>query len=362
MPEKQCIACQAKMDADAIFCNECGHAGVATFAEVERPDEAKMRLCSSCGQATLETSTFCSRCGVAKTPVSVAFVPAVSEVSPPLAPFIIDNSVTPQPSFSPALINAVKRRYRDGYIYGRFLNGFGGLVVGVGLFIILCGVVAALAFGGAIESSSRNSFMQSAAGVGVASGFLIGSLSVVFGGIFVVFGTIIRAGAQHLIASFDGAVNSSPFLSDMDRAEMMSLPTGSASVTVDSYDLQSSNQNLKAAAAYGLSFILGIFWIVVPICLFFMTSAENRLVRFHSLQAIFLNLFVLVLTLSVSAMNAAFQSNSLAIVNVVIFFAALATNLFCLWKAYQGEEFRLPIVGDIAIHILGNREGQTAIL
>ena len=127
-----------------------------------------------------------------------------------------------QPAFStgPAgdyrSANTVKR-YKDGY-------RIAGVIVGLGSILKIIGiVVAALAFLGGIVGFTA---LPSVEGAGTMKTIML--LYGVFGAIFswLVFwlwGTVISAVGQLLKATLDGAVHTSPFLSDDQRAEAMGI-------------------------------------------------------------------------------------------------------------------------------------------
>jgi hypothetical protein len=111
-------------------------------------------------------------------------------------------------------VDSAMERYQDGYFQARTIDGFGRLIKRiawiVGIFLILTGYL-----GYADIFGSRNS------GViglilcvlpGVATGFLI-----------YIIGVLVQAAGQLLMAHFDCAVNGSHFLSDDQRAQVMSL-------------------------------------------------------------------------------------------------------------------------------------------
>ncbi len=91
---------------------------------------------------------------------------------------------------------SVKKRYREGYLYARFLNGFGGFVILVGIMFVVLGGFLALFVAGASMSIGA-----SVGAGGILAGAVVFSIGLFFGGIFVIFGILIRAGAQGLIAS-----------------------------------------------------------------------------------------------------------------------------------------------------------------
>jgi len=94
--------------------------------------------------------------------------------------------------------------------------------------------------------------------------------------------------------------------------------------------------NLAAALSYLVGFVTGIIFLVV--------EKENRFVRFHALQS------TLVFAVIV-AIDILLQIVPLLGALVVIFLVIPASAvlwLVCMFKAYQGEEFKLPVIGQIA--------------
>ncbi|MFH0826805.1 MAG: DUF4870 domain-containing protein [Candidatus Omnitrophota bacterium] len=93
--------------------------------------------------------------------------------------------------------------------------------------------------------------------------------------------------------------------------------------------------NLAALLCYLAGFITGI--------IFYIIEKENKFVRFHAMQSIltFGGLFVLQMIL-------AFIPILGWILIPVISIASLILWIVLMIKAYQGEEFKLPLVADIA--------------
>jgi uncharacterized membrane protein len=94
--------------------------------------------------------------------------------------------------------------------------------------------------------------------------------------------------------------------------------------------------NLAAALTYLLGFISGIAFLVL--------EKENRFVRFHALQSV---LAFGGITLVWLLLNAVPILGFIFGVLVIIPASAILW-LVLMFKAYQGEEFKLPIVGQIA--------------
>ena len=384
MRAKHCKGCQAEMDPDAIFCNECGLTFLdspslrSSFPDTivsALPSKAVSRetpgvdfkTCPDCRSTVLRSARFCTKCSHDFSP------PAVNTNQPPEMPSFLSPTANEQESsFSPDLVAAVKRRYREGYIYARFLDGFGLLVIIIGVLIGVSVVFTGISAGAALEQqASRATFGGGPSGAGVVFGFIISALGVVFGGLFVIFGTIMRAGAQHLKTSFDGVVHSSPFLTNIDRAEMMSLPgavylekktfepvTAAIRPPISASPVQRVEPmaaNVKAALAYGASFFVSLLWLPVPIYFLATTPVEQRLVRFHAFQSMLLTVASLVVAIVFAYL---FDAASLAMPLVLI---SIFPSILCIVKAYNNEEFKFPIIGDFAMNLAASGQPINAV-
>ncbi len=105
----------------------------------------------------------------------------------------------------------VKQRYRDAYLVSKVTIGFGNWVKRIGF--LLAGVIF---FGALIMSLEANNAEE----ILVVGGFVVAGL---IGLLFYLIGVLVAAHGQVLQATLDTAVNSSPFLTDADRVEIMSL-------------------------------------------------------------------------------------------------------------------------------------------
>lgn len=122
------------------------------------------------------------------------------------------------------------KRYIDLYRTARLLNGLGTFVK-VLAFIIGLVIFMFWSIVGALISEAPHqtpSFIDPPAQsapialyVGLVIGVVAGGLTT---GIFFFLGVVISAQGQLLKAQADGAVHSSPFLSDEEKATAMSLP------------------------------------------------------------------------------------------------------------------------------------------
>lgn len=96
------------------------------------------------------------------------------------------------------------------------------------------------------------------------------------------------------------------------------------------------NANLAAALSYLVGFVTGIIFLLV--------EKENKFVRFHAMQStlVFLGIVGIDILLQIVPILGA-----LVVFLVVIPLSAFLW-LLLMFKAYQGEEFKLPLVGQMA--------------
>ena len=95
--------------------------------------------------------------------------------------------------------------------------------------------------------------------------------------------------------------------------------------------------NVAAALAYALGWITGV--------VFLMSEPRNRFVRFHAMQSTIVFLALSLLCIVLQAIIPIF--GLLITVFLVIPFSAVLW-LVLLFKAYQGERFKVPFAGAIA--------------
>jgi uncharacterized membrane protein len=96
------------------------------------------------------------------------------------------------------------------------------------------------------------------------------------------------------------------------------------------------DENLAGALTYGLGWITG--------ALFLVTEPTNRFVRFHAWQSVFVfGVLSIAWFVSVSVVFVGWL-----IAFVIIPPLSLFLWLFLMYKAYQGERYKLPFAGDFA--------------
>jgi uncharacterized membrane protein len=95
------------------------------------------------------------------------------------------------------------------------------------------------------------------------------------------------------------------------------------------------NQNVAGLLCYLFGWITGL--------IFFLIEKENKFVRFHAMQSIitFGGLTVLFMFLTFIPILGWMLIPVLAIVQLILW-------ILLMVKAYQGEKFKLPVIGDIA--------------
>ena len=95
------------------------------------------------------------------------------------------------------------------------------------------------------------------------------------------------------------------------------------------------NENLMAAASYLLGFITGVIFLLV--------EKQSKFVRFHAMQStiLFGGIFIVNIALG-------FVPVLGWLVGLLLSFAAFILWIVCMWKAFQGEMYKAPFVGDLA--------------
>ena len=108
---------------------------------------------------------------------------------------------------------------------------------------------------------------------------------------------------------------------------------------VEVKDLGKCSTGMQANVAGLLTYLLG--WVTGII--FYLIEKENKFVRFHALQSIitFGALTVLGIVFPFIPVLGRILAPIVGLANIVLW-------IILMIKAYQGEKFKLPVVGDIA--------------
>ena len=108
---------------------------------------------------------------------------------------------------------------------------------------------------------------------------------------------------------------------------------------MDNKDLGKSSTGMQPNLAALLSYVVGIITGVI----FFLIEKENKFVRFHAMQSILTFGFFLVAN-AVLAFIPVIGWSLMPILGIV----QLIVWILLMVKSYQGEQFKLPVLGDIA--------------
>src|SRR5688572_12234664 len=100
--------------------------------------------------------------------------------------------------------------------------------------------------------------------------------------------------------------------------------------------------NVAGALAYLLTLITGILFLVLA------PYNENKFVRFHAFQSIFLFAAWIVIWIVEMVMFTVLPWALISLISMLVSLAFLGVWIFMLVKAYQGERFKLPVIGDLA--------------
>ena len=114
------------------------------------------------------------------------------------------------------------------------------------------------------------------------------------------------------------------------------------------------DENIAALLSYILGWVSGL--------VFFLMEKESRLVRFHAMQSILLSVAAIVIFVvfwiiaGVATLALGYISSILSflvwivtvLVGGVLGLAIVVGAIICLVKAYQGQYFKLPVIGNMA--------------
>ena len=113
--------------------------------------------------------------------------------------------------------------------------------------------------------------------------------------------------------------------------------------------------NVAGALCYLVGFITGIVFLVLE------PYNKNRFVRFHAFQSIIFSVVCIVFSMVWSWIFVSLLFTPgiglwglMSLIWLVVRLAMFAAWVFLMYKAYNNEEFKLPIIGDIASKQAGN--------
>ena len=107
------------------------------------------------------------------------------------------------------------------------------------------------------------------------------------------------------------------------------------------------NRNLVAALSYLVLFITGIVILLV--------EKDDKFIRFHAMQSTLVFGAIVVINIILGLIIGAIPLLEFAssIVNTLVFIVALIVWIVSMLKAFQGQMFKWPVVGNFAEKQIG---------
>ncbi len=93
------------------------------------------------------------------------------------------------------------------------------------------------------------------------------------------------------------------------------------------------DENVEALLCYTLGWITGLIFILI--------EKENKTVRFHAFQS-----FVTFLSITAAYFIFAFIPLIGLLLNIILYITGIIIWIMGMIKSYQGEEFKVPIIGN----------------
>ena len=108
-------------------------------------------------------------------------------------------------------------------------------------------------------------------------------------------------------------------------------------------------ENVAAALCYFFGLISGVLFLVME------PYNKNKTIRFHAFQSIFFSIGAIVLNITVSIVFAIMRGILpysmwiiFSMLSLLLSLCFLALWIFLMYKAYNRERFKIPIIGDLA--------------
>jgi uncharacterized membrane protein len=101
----------------------------------------------------------------------------------------------------------------------------------------------------------------------------------------------------------------------------------------------SVDPRLSALLSYLFAFVGGII---------FFATAKNSYVRFHAMQSILLSATFIVLMIGINIISLIIPFFVIISFDWILYLIFFAITVVMLIKAYQGSQYKLPILGDLA--------------
>jgi uncharacterized membrane protein len=102
------------------------------------------------------------------------------------------------------------------------------------------------------------------------------------------------------------------------------------------------DDNVASALCYALGLVTGILFLVLD------PYKQNKSIRFHAFQSIFMHLAVLVIFWAVMPALGMLTGGMVWMLGPLLGLASVGLWIFMLVKTYQGQKVVLPLVGQFA--------------
>lgn len=119
------------------------------------------------------------------------------------------------------------------------------------------------------------------------------------------------------------------------------------------YQAPAAGTGLQPHIAGMLCYIPWVGWIIAIIFLVVQPYNKDRFVRFHAFQMIFLSIVLFVLSIISLGMWSLLPWGVYSLIAFAIRIGGFVLCLFLMYKAYQREQYKLPVIGDIAMQQAG---------
>jgi uncharacterized membrane protein len=116
------------------------------------------------------------------------------------------------------------------------------------------------------------------------------------------------------------------------------------------------DQKLIAALCYIPIMAIGFF---VSLFVLLTEKKENKFLKFHAIQALFLMIIggivffclwivLVIVTMLIAAFTYGIGGICMMVIMLLVLVGYVVIFFFCAWKAYQGVEYELPVLGKFA--------------
>jgi uncharacterized membrane protein len=100
--------------------------------------------------------------------------------------------------------------------------------------------------------------------------------------------------------------------------------------------------NVAGALCYALGIITGILFLVLA------PYNQNKFVRFHAFQSLFFQAAWIVVWIAITTLSFILPWFVMGLIWTLLPLVGLGLWLLLMFKAYQNERFKLPVIGDLA--------------